>query len=671
MKCCFRHLTVLFLSLLFVIGGCREVDKITAQKVNLKAEETVSQDFVQRYNPVSPKEEYYSWMKEVFYYFNVYNNVTTEDIFSGLLNEYLLKIDPEKILFTKSDIEILRKYNFSHKNTFKNNLDIAYIIYNFFRNYRIAYLKYKIQQVNKDFVDIDFTKEEFWETDISKREWPANKAEKVDLWRKNLKNDYLRLYSFGEEKEKIRRKLLRRYNYQLEHIQNIKSEHVFSLFINSIIAIKDPHSFYMLSDEVEEFKSSMSISFCGIGVNLISNNDNIEVVGFVSGGPAGRSGEINIGDKIIGVGQDGAGEIIDTEGLLFKDVLSMITGKEGDTVRLKLESKDGKSVKVVSIVREIIKVSDNAAKGSIKVIENNGRSYKIGVISIPVFYRDYDAYTQGEKDYLSLSRDVRKILEELKEKNIDGLVLDLRNNPGGFLLEAQALSGLFLGNVPVFQSKDFNSTILFNANTGFGKNIYKGPLVVLVNSLSASASEIFAAAIQDYRRGLVIGSDTFGKGSIQNLLPLSNGELRLTIAKYYRVSGKSTQNKGVVPDVGLPNIYANQEVGERYLPHPLQHDEIPAVEFKRSDQFDHLLVADILMKHYKRMKSNEDFTFIEEFLKKDKENDHTLLSLRMDDRKSELDKSNEEDEFKKIIKKDPFLIETMNILIDMIDISGG
>ena len=366
---------------------------------------------------------------------------------------------------------------------------------------------------------------------------PKNEKQADELWRKRLKNSVLSLRLTDKEPEKIQELLVKRYKNQLRRLKQSNTDDIIQVYLNSLTELYDPHTNYLLPRTEENFNISMSLSLEGIGAVLNQEDEYTKVVSLVPAGPADKAGQLQPADRIVSVGQ-GKKELVDVIGWRLDEVVELIRGKKGSTVRLEIIPADSISeeTKVISIVRDKVKLEEQAAQKKLIDIAQGDKTYKIGVIELPTFYVDFEAWRSGDPNYKSSTRDVKKLLEELTQENIDGLVIDLRNNGGGSLEEVKDLVDLFIKSGPAVQVKDSYGRIDVNDRSN-GKQVYAGPLAVMVNRISASASEIFAGAIQDYDRGIIIGEQSFGKGSVQTLTPVPYGQLKLTIAKFYRVSG--------------------------------------------------------------------------------------------------------------------------------------
>ncbi|NJN51503.1 MAG: carboxy terminal-processing peptidase [Gammaproteobacteria bacterium] len=466
--------------------------------------------------------------------------------------------------------------------------------------------------------------------------WPASRGELDDLWRKRLKGAVLGMKLNGKELTEIQDLLTKRYKNRLKQTLQTNSEDAFQLYVNAYAATYDPHTQYLSPRTSENFNINMSLSLEGIGAVLRTEDDYTEVVRLVTAGPADKSGAVKPSDRIISVGQGESGKLIDVVGWRLDDVVELIRGPKDSVVRLEIVPADGDELKrkVVSIVRNTIELEDQSAQKRLLTFEEGGVKHRIGVIEVPTFYADFQAAQQGVADFKSTTRDVAKLIEELKAEGMEGLVIDIRNNGGGSLQEADALTGLFIRSGPTVQVKQARKRPSVFADTD-DDIAWDGPLAIVVNRLSASASEIFAGAIQDYQRGVIIGSQTFGKGTVQTLIPLKRGQLKITQAKFYRVSGQSTQHQGVLPDITIPEIYDVDRIGESALDDALPWDVINPVIYPRSDQIAPLIEA-LRTKHMDRVAVDPDFKYLYALADKShQESGRTTLSLNEAERRKE------------------------------------
>lgn len=505
-----------------------------------------------------------------------YNRIPLDDTLSSLIYEqYLKDLDPSRSYFYKSDIEEFEKFRLTLDDSIKEgDLESAFLIFNRFEERLENRLEFTISELENG-KKFDFNLDETLNTDREEAKWISTEKEMNALWDRRLKSALLNLKLADKTDEEAREVLTKRYNNQLKRSLQVNSEDAFQTFANSFTKQYDPHTQYFSPRKSENFKINMSLSLEGIGAVLKSENEFTQIVRLVPAGPADKTGLLKATDRIVGVGQGDNGEIEDVIGWRLDDVVQLIRGAKGTTVRLEIKSSEQEEIasKIVKIVRNKVKLEEQSAQKRILDVKHLGRDFRIGVIEIPAFYIDFAALQRGDEDYKSTSRDVEKLIHELEKENIDGLIVDLRNNGGGSLREANDTVGLFIKHGPTVQVKDSSGRVEVLRDRD-SKVAYSGPVSVLVNRLSASASEIFAGAIQDYNRGIVLGGQTFGKGTVQTLLPLKHGQLKLTHAKFYRISGESTQNKGVLPDINFPTLYDPEIIGESALDQALAWDKV-------------------------------------------------------------------------------------------------
>lgn len=640
-----------------------------------------------------------------------YESHILNDHFSSMvLDQYIKDLDSTRSYFLASDIKEFEQFRKQFDNDLnRGKLDNAFFIYNRFQqrlNERLSFLLTELQgPVNK----YSYNTNEVLELDRENTPWAASTKELDILWVKRLKNSILNLRNAGKEEDKIIELLQKRYQNQLNRVHQVKAEDAYQTFMNAVTSTFDPHTQYLSPRSTENFNINMSLSLQGIGAVLQSEDEFTKVVRLVPAGPADKAGNLQPADKILGVGKT-KDKITDVIGWRLDEVVDLIRGPKGSTVFLEIEpATSGSESKIISIVRDEVKLEEQSAKKEILEIKDGKKTHKIGVIDIPTFYIDFQGRMENKPDYTSTTRDVLKLVQELKKENIEGLVIDLRNNGGGSLEEAINLTGLFIGSGPVVQVRNANGQVeVLSAQYPFVS--YDGPLTVLVNRLSASASEIFAGAIQDYGRGLVLGNQTFGKGTVQSLRPLRSGQLKITQAKFYRISGDSTQNKGVVPDIEFPSLLDNSKIGESALDEAMPWDAIKPAKYEKEQHLEKAISV-LNTSHTARTQNNPDFLFLkkqrelidqvqkqtwvslnEETRKKERaENDEKRLTLENERRKAkglellasleELDKENDEaaalggkkkivdakakDKKAKDKEDDALLVESAKILLDL------
>ncbi|MFT5718301.1 MAG: carboxyl-terminal processing protease [Oleiphilaceae bacterium] len=498
-------------------------------------------------------------------------------------NFYLDSLDSQHLYLLQSDIDAFEPYRFRLHNALKTGqLEPGFRIFNRYQERVIARLRQQIKDLKKGFKDVNFKAEEYILTDRSETSLPKNAAELDDVWRRRIKSAVLSLILDDKSEEEAQETLIKRYENQLKRTLQSRSEDAFQIYMNAFTSVYDPHTTYFSPRTSENFNINMSLSLEGIGAVLQSDNEFTKVVRLVPGGPAQMQGQLSTADRIVGVAQ-GDKEMVNVIGWRLDEVVQLIRGDKHSLVRLEViptESKLDTETEIIPIIRDKVKLEDQAASSSKVIIERDGKSHTIGVIDLPTFYADFQAMQQGDPNYKSTTRDVLSLLKELQAENtIDGLVIDLRGNGGGSLDEANRLTGLFINEGPTVQVRSANDRVEVLVDPD-PELVYNGPLVVLVDRLSASASEIFAGAIQDYGRGIIMGSQTFGKGTVQSVRPLNHGQLKITQAKFYRISGASTQHKGVVPDILMPALIDKSKVGEDSYDHALKWDSIKSAKFQ-------------------------------------------------------------------------------------------
>ncbi len=582
---------------------------------------------------------------------NHYRKLRLNDsLSSAILDRYVKELDNNKSYFIASDLKDFEKYRFKIDDLTRNeNIEPAYEIYNVFRKR----YKERMEYVMRNLIDqeFDYSVDEYYETDRDKEPWAKSVSELNDIWRKTIKNQALGLKLTGKKQEEIKDLLKKRYERFVKSVSQFSGEDVFSVYMNSITEAYDPHTNYLSPKASALFKQSMSLSLEGIGAQLQTENDYTKIAKILPGGPAEKSDLIHNNDLIIGVAQGKDGEMVDVIGWRIDEVVKLIKGPKGTTVRISflpsLTGVNGPSTEV-TLVRDKIKLEDQAAKKSTINYQSNGRNLKLGVINLPGFYMDFEEYQKGNPEYRSTTRDVKRLIGELQTEGVDGIVMDLRNNGGGSLAEAIDLAGLFIKDGPVVQVK--NSTGKVELGLDDDKQVvYSGPLVVLTNRFSASASEIFAGAIQDYHRGVIVGESTYGKGTVQTVLDLNRfitdgkeevGELKLTFQKFYRVTGSSTQNKGVSPDIKLPSALSSSQYGESSSPSALPWDVIDPTSFQKVLDVNDKVLAGLTKAYLDRSKFDSSLKkYITETEELRKNLSQTKISLNEAKRKVEMDEA--------------------------------
>ncbi len=546
-----------------------------------------------------------------------YSSVEVDDNFSAIVFDSLLDtLDSAHLYFTKNDIDELSVYRYTLDDTLKNgNVEPGFDIYNRYYKRVLERLIYAINRVENNIPDMDFTLDETIQLDREEAPFAASIEELDEIWRRRVKNSVLSLKIAGDTDDEIKEKLSKRYRNQLNQVLKTNGRDVFQTYLSNVAKAVDPHTSYFSPRDSENFNMGLSLSLQGIGAQLTSDEEYTKVAELIKGGPAERGSELKKGDRIIGIGQGVDGEIQDVVGMRLDDVVAQIRGEKGTVVRLSVIPADAvseTSATLVSITRDTVKLEDQSAKQEVIELSYNGNDYKIGVIHLPTFYFDFEAASRGEQDFKSSTRDVKALLEELKEAEVDAVVVDLRNNGGGSLSEANQLVGLFIETGATVQIR--YSGIRNGFTRSFGDNdpevAYSGPLAVLVNRTSASASEIFAGAIQDYERGVILGGQTFGKGTVQEIIPMDYGQVKLTRSKFYRVSGESTQHRGVIPDIEFPDIFnAYDDIGESSLDGALPWDTVRPVEYRSYSPIKSLL-PELKARYEARAESSPDFNYL-------------------------------------------------------------
>jgi carboxyl-terminal processing protease len=532
---------------------------------------------------------------------------------SSMLDRYLGWLDPSRLFFLAGDVAGFEYYRKRLDDALRaGDLSPAYEIFNRLQQRRRERMTFLSQAVDDELDGLRFDQGETLEIDRADAAWPADLEAADELWRKRFKNEVLSLRLADREPSELAEILKSRYANQMRRIDQATSDDVFRIFVNAFTRSYDPHTEYYPPLDAENFDITMKLSFEGIGALLGSDGEYCRVERIIPGGPAEASGQLKATDRIIGVGQGTDGEMVDVIGWRNDEIVELIRGPKDTTVRLLVlgaNQSDISAAAELPLLRDKIKLEEQAARSKTVEIEQDGGSFTIGVIELPAFYMDFDAARRGDPEFKSATRDVARLVAELERQGIDGLVMDLRNNGGGSLLEAEELTSMFVGATPVVQIKGARNNIDVIRSSALAP-VYSGPLAVLVNRLSASASEIFAAAVQDTGRGVIVGERSFGKGTVQGLMALDNsGQLKVTQAKFYRISGGSTQHRGVRPDVKLPRTYDHEEIGESALEEALAWDRIPGIGHLRQSVVSEL--EDTLQAlHEKRLATDAELTYL-------------------------------------------------------------
>ncbi|WP_087112896.1 carboxy terminal-processing peptidase [Parendozoicomonas haliclonae] len=568
----------------------------------------------------------------------------SENSSDKIYNSYLDSLDRNRSFFLASDIKEFSKYQSNLDDALKGgNLRPAFEIFNRYRERSEERIRYMLKLVDNGIEKLNFKQQETLEIDREKAPWLTDKAEQEDLWRRQLKDSVLAMKLNEKDDAEIKDLLNKRYTNQLRRLHQTRSEDAFQLYLNAYTQLFDPHTQYFSPQRAENFDINMSLSLEGIGAVLQSEDEYTKVISVVPGGPADKAGQLKPGDKIISVAQAKDGKMEDVVGMRLDEVVKLIRGAKGTEVRLEVipsSTSDGKN-RIYSIVRDKVKLEEQSAQKSVIEVGKGSEKKRIGVIEIPAFYIDFKAAQAGDPNYKSTTRDVRKLIAELKKEKIDGLVIDLRNNGGGSLQEANQLTGLFIPKGPTVIVKDSRGRTEAQQDPD-PKEVYDGPMAVLINRLSASASEIFAGAMQDYQRALVIGGQSFGKGTVQTIQPLNHGQLKLTVAKFYRVSGQSTQNRGVIPDISFPSLFDPKDIGESSLPNALPYTEIKPVSFNSLKPLSPEVPA-LQARHKERVADNPDFIYLDKLREYQKQfENRTEVTLNEKARKEEIQRMQDE-----------------------------
>ncbi len=546
-----------------------------------------------------------------------------DDALSGkIFDNYLKLLDSEKLFFVQSDIDRLTAFRSKLDDAIlEENLGAPFVIFNLYAQRVSERFTYARRLLRDGF---DFQQQESYQFERRKAAWARSDDEMRELWHKRVKNDWLQLKLSGKDDKSIVATLDARYQHALKRNARLKSEDAFQAFMNAYTMAIEPHTNYMGVRAAEDFDIAMKLSLVGIGAVLMEKDEYTTIRELIPGGPAALSGQVKVGDRILGVAQGANGAMTDILGWRLDDSVTLIRGASDSVVLLDVlpaEAGPNDRPKQVSLIRKKITIEEQAARKSVLSVMDGKATRHVGVISLPSFYQDFDARQKGDPEFKSATRDVARLLGELKQEKVDGVLIDLRNNGGGSLSEAIELTGLFIGKGPVVQQRNARGKITVE-NDSTTKALWAGPLGVLINRGSASASEIFAAAIQDYGRGLVIGEPSFGKGTVQTMINLDQlvkndkpqfGELKMTIAQFFRINGGTTQLRGVRPDILFPTVPDEENLGESSYDNALPWMQIKAAGYTPSANLKHLLPT-LLVRHEERVKKDRDFQFLQEDL---------------------------------------------------------
>lgn len=647
-----------------------------------------------------------------------YNKTSFNDSLSSVVFDNLFSdLDNNKAYFLQKEVNAFESYRYDLDTDIpEGNLEFGFKVFTAYREQALERMQFVYKLLEEEF---DFGKAEYYDFDRSKEPWPKNEKEQNELWRKIIKNQALTYKLAGREWADIAESLTNRYKRVEKALYQYTSEDVFQLYMNAFTTAYDPHTNYFSPMAAEDFEIDMSLSLEGIGARLSQQLDYTVVADIVPGGPAYKSKELVANDKIIGVAQGDEGKFEDVIGWRLSDVVRKIRGPKGSIVRLQvLKEAAGTSAlpDTIRLVRDKIKLEEQEAKAEVIPIKENGKSYNLGVITVPSFYINFEERNRGVKDYKSTTRDVKRLITELEEQGIDGLMIDLRYNGGGSLDEAVELSGLFIPDGPMVQVRDMRNQVDKLKDPDNGEVFYDGPLTVLVNRYSASASEIFSGAIQDYKRGVILGETSFGKGTVQNIVDLGPqlerqmnrmiaiytqsgdtrsagelrqlrsylrdneidlGQLKMTMAKFYRVTGNSTQRVGISPDVHFPSLYEPSEIGESSQPNALPWDEILSAQFKPVDEIDQRVIDQLNQLYRIHLNEDQDLKkLVKEIEEAKKAQANRSVSLNLEERRNA---QNEEDDLSEELRtgdftdeknterlsEDPYLKEGLRLLVEL------
>ena len=525
---------------------------------------------------------------------------------------YLDALDPQRMFLDADDIAEFNQWRLELDNAGRRgDLSPAFTMFNRYHDKLKARLERILETLPETLQGFDYDVDEYLVIDHSTMPWAPDQDELDDRWRKRLKNQALSLILADKPVAEIPDTLTRRYQNQVNRLEQYNAQDVFQIYANSLAEQYDPHTNYFSPRRAENFDINMSLSFEGIGAMLQVEDEYAKVTRLIPAGPADKQGELKPSELIIGVGQGESGPIEDVVGWRLDEVVDLIRGPRDTVVRLEVIPGKGKTDqrRVIPIRRNEVKLEEQAAqKEIIEFTDEADQTHRIGVIDIPAFYIDFEAYRNGDKNYRSTTRDVQKLVDELVADGVEGLVIDLRDNGGGSLQEANQLTGLFIEYGPTVQIRSAESRVWRDGKRRKSR-YYDGPLAVMINRLSASASEIFAGAIQDYGRGIIVGEQSFGKGTVQSLVALQEGQLKITESKFYRISGESTQHRGVIPDIAYPSLFDPEQIGESALDNALSWDQIAPARFNRYNDYRTILPA-LTNLHEKRAANDPDYLYL-------------------------------------------------------------
>ena len=578
------------------------------------------------YQPLEPEDNQDEIDREIVEQLqeNHYNKVTLDDDFSEkFFNAYIDELDGTRGVFLESDIERLRdKYEHALDDELKEGeTRAAFDIYNTYQKRRIQIDQWALDRIKQGIDSFNITDDESFDVDREEAPWPEDAAARRALWTQQIENQIINLKLDDLDDAEIQKRLTQRYSNELKQLRQAEPVDAFSAYMDAYTHSYDPHTDYFSPRRSEDFNIDMNLQLQGIGAELRSKNGYAELVRLIPGGPAAKSGKLKPTDRITAVAQGEDGEFVDVVGMRLDETVQLIRGEKGSTVRLQISPADNSQTKTVTLERDKIELKDQAARKQIIELERDGETVKVGLIALPSFYN-------------GTAEDVKKLLRELKQADVAGVVLDLRNNGGGALGEAMKLTGLFMKSAPAVQIRDAEgeTQVLGDRNSG---PFYDGPLAVMVNRLSASASEIVAGALQDYGRALVLGTRTFGKGTVQTLLPLSEGQIKLTQAKFYRVTGESTQDRGVTPDISFPATVDPEKIGESALPNALPWDRIEPTVYPKSNQLKGMIDT-LERQHEARVADAADYQYRVNRIELAREqSQRTEVSLNLAERRAE------------------------------------